>query len=612
MESLEQIYVLKDLRIEGGHLVKPFRPENEDCYIQCIADIGASSVKIIPIACNNTKIAVDSVVRESGEPVTIQLREEGYGYVTVQIETTSIDCRLAKKIVLAILKPAPNNKLLYATKNRPQFHYTAPYGYINDPNGMFYNAHTKEYHLFYQAYPYSQNSSDKHWGHITTTDLVTFKEQPTALYPDKNGAMWSGTAIIDYNNVAQLYKEETPPEARILLIYYVWKEGQVGAGIAYTTDNGRSWVKAEKSKLFNFIGAYPQHIDPKVFWDEKINKWIMFCATGEIFTSVNLWDWNFKGIDQSSECPDIYKMKVEETGEQKYVHTYGGTDYRIGDLVENKDGTITFLAETDFIKYNGDSLNRRDLEIESIIRKNGWFTGQTGSFYAAQHYYNAPNNRIISVGWLIEKGLDPTGTWAGAMSIATEQKLHKKTTGDYALYSYPVEEIKGLHGDLLFSVSGATIVPNSKNLLLEVTALYADINGEFLLDGNVTEFGFHIRTGADGGDITIKYDVCNQLLISDYSNSKHNKYNGVRTMKMKKTEDGKISLRVLLNSIIVESFGNKGEACISSIFCRDHAHQSMELFVVGGKAIVEKLEIYEMKSAWRNNDDVHLSNANAN
>lgn len=39
----------------------------------------------------------------------------------------------------------------YTEKYRPQFHYSVPTGWLNDPNGLIY--HDGVYHLFYQHYP---------------------------------------------------------------------------------------------------------------------------------------------------------------------------------------------------------------------------------------------------------------------------------------------------------------------------------------------------------------------------------------------------------------------------------------------------------------------------
>ena len=533
----------------------------------------------------------------NGEAVIIDLRVAGYGYTNAEICLTGEGYKC--EFTLAILKPAPDMQTLYGTQKRPYFHYSAPYGYINDPNGMVYSAHTGKYHLFYQAYPYAQRAcgpdGNKHWGHAVTEDLVTFQEYPTALYPDDNGSMWSGTAVVDRQNTAGLYGVDVPPEDRLLLVYYARKDIETRAGLAYTSDGGKSWVKADR--MLQFIGVHPGHIDPKVFWCKEFQKWVMFCASGELYTSEDLWIWHYNSTDKAYECPDIYPIQVEETREIKYVRTYGGTFYRVGEMVRESDGAIHFVPETEYLTYNGDSLNRdRD---NGLLIEYGWNSGKTGTFYATQHYAETPNNRVVSVSWMIERGLDPTENWAGAMSIATQQKLHKKADGSYILCSYPVQELEQLHKEQSCFLKNILVTPDSENILQNCFGTYLDIDCTLCLESGTQEVGFKLRTGDDGGDITIKYDVSKELLIADYSNSQHGIYNGIRSMVMKLPEDREISLRILLDSIIVESFGNMGEASISSVFCREEGCETMAFYTVGGNTHIRHLKINRMGSCMK-------------
>lgn len=583
--------------VNGGSFVIPFDIKSKDQYVQCVADIGKCKISIAPISDETAKVVIDGKEITLNTDFEIELREDGYGYVTNSVEIYAEDGTLLRKFTLATLKPAPNVEALYGAKNRPQFHYTAPYGYLNDPNGLVYDATKKEYHFFYQSNPYKSCSGPKHWGHAVSKDLVSFTECKTALYPDDSGAMWSGTAIIDYNNTAKLYDDTIPPEARILLVYYAYSDIGANAGLAYTPDGGKTWIKAENGRKFKFYNGWPGHIDPKVIWHEDTKKWVMFCATGDTFTSEDLWNWYLSGSDIFYECPDIYKIQTSGTDEVKFVRTYGGTTYKVGDLKVDEDGNVSFVSETDHIPYNGNSLNRNDEDMEQLLRTYGWYSGKVGSVYATQHYAYAPDDRIISVSWLIENGLDKTLTWAGTMSVAVEQKLIKKSNGEYLLLSYPVREIESLHGDVLFSAENVGFSPN-QNPIANVSSTFADIDGTFVLDENVYELGFKLRKGSDDGDICIKYDVKNQLLVLDRSHSKNEKHNCIRTMKMELPQNREISLRVLLDSVVIEAFGNNGEAYISAVFEREDDGNKMELYVLGGNAVVKKLKIYQMKSIW--------------
>ncbi len=81
---------------------------------------------------------------------------------------------------------------------RPKVHFTPAAHWINDPNGMVY--YKGVYHLFFQYYPDSTVWGPMHWGHATSPDLIHWKEQPIALYPDSLGYIFSGSAVVDKNN----------------------------------------------------------------------------------------------------------------------------------------------------------------------------------------------------------------------------------------------------------------------------------------------------------------------------------------------------------------------------------------------------------------------------
>ena len=596
---------LKDLTLERAALDTPFTTGKN--YYLATAEVGATDVTFTPYVEEGGIVKVNGGKVTSGEPVTLNLRSDsGYGYSTVKITTSDESGYFGKTVTLAVLKPAPDEQTLRTIGNRPQFHFTAPYGFINDPNGMLYNAATEEYHFFYQAYPYITDYGPKHWGHAVTKDLATFEDKPIALFPDENGDMWSGSGFIDYNNTAGLYPDESDPASRMILVYYAYKISGTNAGLAYTEDGGETWIKAQNSRLLSFDVA-PGHIDPKVLWLEKYQTWVMFTAGGNIYTSYDLWTWKFNSRDVSLECPDMFEIKVEGTEETKWVRNVGGTFYIVGDIVKDETtGAIKFQEECSGL-YNGDSHNNTNRTYP------GWIAGTKGVVYAAQHYKDAPGGRIISVSWLREnysKRLDPTDTWTGTMTVAMEQKLYQKTDGSYILYSYPAEELKSLRGKRLYTGENVVVTPYSANILADKEVTLADIDGSFTLDESVTEFGFKLRTGSDNGYIAIKYDVKTQMLTADYTHSGDDYYKETRTMPMSLPTDRTVTMRVLLDNIVVESFGNEGEAAISSVYYRDAEYQGMEFYTVGGNTTINSLSIYEMTPSWVAKETVDMTALN--
>src|ERR1700761_8319572 len=115
--------------------------------------------------------------------------------------------------LLLICSTAVAQKATYREQYRPQIHFSPPAHWMNDPNGMVYYKGT--YHLFYQHYPNGTVWGPMHWGHATSTDMIHWKNQPIALYPDSLGLIFSGSAVVDVNNTSGFGKNGQPPMVAI-------------------------------------------------------------------------------------------------------------------------------------------------------------------------------------------------------------------------------------------------------------------------------------------------------------------------------------------------------------------------------------------------------------
>lgn len=103
-------------------------------------------------------------------------------------------------LVLGFLCIWPVCLSYYTEDHREQFHYSQAKGWMNDPNGLIF--YKGVYHMFYQHNPLNNTFGPIHWGHTITRDLVHWEEQQLAIFPDKLGYIFSGSAVIDYNNTA--------------------------------------------------------------------------------------------------------------------------------------------------------------------------------------------------------------------------------------------------------------------------------------------------------------------------------------------------------------------------------------------------------------------------
>ena len=250
----------------------------------------------------------------------------------------------------------------YVEKHRPQFHFSPEANWMNDPNGMVY--YEGEYHLFYQHYPKGNTWGPMHWGHAVTKDLIHWEHLPIAMYPDKHGLIFSGSAVVDWKNTSGFGIDNKPPLVAIFTYHDLEKE-QAGLeddfqtqGIAFSNDKGRTWTKYEGNPVIANPGVRDFR-DPKVFWHDESKRWIMVVTALDhlmIYGSENLKDWVFLsdfGKEVGShdgvwECPDLFPLK-DEKGKEHWVilqnmnpgnpNGGSGLQYFIGDF-NGKEFTI--------------------------------------------------------------------------------------------------------------------------------------------------------------------------------------------------------------------------------------------------------------------------------
>jgi fructan beta-fructosidase len=330
--------------------------------------------------------------------------------------------------------------ILYKEPFRPQFHFSPEKKWMNDPNGMvFYKG---IYHLFYQYYPNDIVWGPMHWGHATSTDLIHWTPKKIALFPDKLGLIFSGSAVVDINNTSGLGTKENP--AMVAIFTYHNMDGEKAGktnfqtqGLAYSLDEGNTWLKYKGNPIIGNTDL-KDFRDPKVFWNSDTNLWNLVLVAGDrakFYTSKNLINWAYKsefgkGIGAHGgvwECPDIFKIKVENSNEEKWVllisinpgapNGGSGTQYFIGDFDGNSFKTTQ--KETKWIDYGTDN-------------------------YAGVTYNDAPDNKRIFIGWMSNWQYarnTPTKNWRSAMTIPRELTL-EKVNNNYVLQNTPVTQLK--------------------------------------------------------------------------------------------------------------------------------------------------------------------------
>jgi len=443
---------------------------------------------------------------------------------------------------------------LYKEKGRPQLHFTSQRGWINDSNGLVY--YKGQWHLFYQHNPFSRNWGNMHWGHAVSSDLLQWEELGDAIFPDELGTIFSGSAVVDWNNSAGFQKGD---EKTIVCFYTSaggynpWSKGKkYTQSIAYSTDGGRRFTPYAKNPVIGHIVRGNR--DPKVFWHEETGHWVMvlFLDKGMLgfFVSDNLKDWEETSrIDGFHECPELFELPVDgDEGNKKWVLYGAKGDYFIGEFDGRK-----FTPDGEIIPFTyGDC------------------------FYASQTWNDVPkeDGRRIQIGWA--RVVIPEMPFNQMLNLPLELTLRNTDEG-VRMYAVPVREFDNLRGKK-YSFKNEKLVAG-ENLLKGIESEFFDIVAEIEV-GDAKHIEFNVR------GVKIVYDVGKAELTANE-----------KTAPVKAI-DGKIRLRILADRGIREVFANDGRIYMPLGKFTETADKSLELFARGGVAKVVGLDVYEMKSIW--------------
>ncbi|ERM84568.1 hypothetical protein P872_24425 [Rhodonellum psychrophilum GCM71 = DSM 17998] len=463
---------------------------------------------------------------------------------------------------------------------RPQFHFSPPSQWMNDPNGMVYL--DGEYHLFYQYYPDSTIWGPMHWGHAISEDMVHWEHMPVALFPDEFGYIFSGSAVVDHNNTSGLGTSENP--AMVAIYTYHDPEGEKAKrddyqtqGIAYSTDRGRTWTKHENNPILKNPGI-KDFRDPKVSWVESndgTGQWIMALAVLDrisFYSSPNLIDWAHESDFNPSwgayggvwECPDLFPLTTAD-GEVKWVlfvsinpgGPNGGsaTQYFIGDF----DGS-NFNVESNEVKwldYGADN-------------------------YAGVTWSNIPkaDGRKLMIGWMsnwLYANVVPTENWRSAMTVPRSLELIKKGN-DFLVASKPIKELEKLRSSTE-TVKGENIALREELVELELIPKANDFSIEFSNAANEKVL------------ISKKGDV----LTFDRSQSGKMDFSGdFGKIHQAPIANEKIqSIRIFLDRSSLEIFVNGGELVLTEILFPNSPYNKVTLI-----GFENESKLHYLKSIW--------------
>lgn len=447
-------------------------------------------------------------------------------------------------------------------KFRPSYHHTPPYGWMNDPNGMFFK--DGEWHLYYQYNPYGSQWDNMHWRHSVSRDLVTWEDRGVALSPDGLGTIFSGCCVVDNDNTAGFGK------GAVIAFYTSAGESQTQS-MAYSTDNGNTFTKYAGNPVVT--SDVPDFRDPHVFRHEETGRWIMILAAGQemnIYSSADLKDWTYESSfghgygnhDGVWECPDLMRLTVSGTGERKWVllcninpgGPSGGsaTQYFVGQFDGHKFTCESAPEVTKWLDYGKDH-------------------------YAAVTFDNAPDDRRVIMGWMSNwqyANQVPTMQYRSANTIARELCLFA-SGGETYVGVVPVKEMTARRGKVLLKkVSGKKKTFAARGGTCEIVADMAQ---------NAVKPVVITLQNNKGEKVVMTYDPAARTFAMDRAASGVCAFSDAFPVTTVAPVHGAMrSLRIFVDKCSVEVFDGSGRMSMTNLVFPSEPYNSIQ--IAGGKA----------------------------
>ena len=472
--------------------------------------------------------------------------------LTVTVDTLPENSKALFNIASTV--PVTGQDSDYAEALRPQFHFSAQRGWLNDPNGLIFA--NDEYHLFFQHSPFDWGGGLKYWGHAVSKDLVHWTEVEEALAPDPLGDMWSGSAVLDAKNTSGFGKDGKPP----LVLIYTAAGQPFTQCIAWSTD-ARHFTKYAKNPVV--ANVTPENRDPRVFWYAPTGHWVMALYVEEaskhtihFLTSPNLRDWTpasvFSGQPGTNflyECPDIFPLPLDgDDKKTKWILTGADTQYVVGSFDGNK-----FTPETSILP------------------------GVTGQgFYAPQTFNDEPQHRRILIGWwrTETRGMP----FNQSMSLPLELKLITTPNGMKLTYA-PVKELESLRATT-HTIGSVTVSPTGgTDPIAGIQAELVELRAEFT-PGLADEIAFAVR------GVPVLYNPKKaELTVGDL-------HAYAPLIK------GKQRLTIYADRTGLEVFASDGLCYVPMPLNLNPDNTTLSLTVKGAPVTFDALTVHELKSAW--------------
>ena len=509
---------------QKNYLLLPVQEKAEMCNIKVVKNNTQVKALNVRLASNHIDYYVPLDLKQFGEDAKLALDIHVNGTYRNDGELSGFTCW--KKMQFSDTFDTANRE-----KYRPVYHHTPAWGWMNDPNGMFYKDGV--WHLYFQYNPYGSQWENMTWGHSTSTDLIHWTFQGAPIEADAWGTIFSGSAVVDHNNTAGFGK------GAVVAMYTSAGENQTQS-IAYSNDNGQTFTKYDGNPVLT--SNTPDYRDPHVFWNEDIKRWNMIMAEGQhmdIYSSADLKEWKLEsqfGAEYGNhggvwECPDLMKMKVRGTDQYKWMllcninpgGPFGGsaTQYFVGQFDGHKFTCESSPEVTKWMDYGKDH-------------------------YATVTFDNVPDGRRVAMAWM--------SNWQYANQVPTMQyRSANSVPRDLDLYEYQGQTYCGV------TPSPELAAARPKKATKTLTEACEMV---VTLKGNAT-----ITLANDKGEqVVMTYDEKSRTFAMDRTKSGQKEFSDDFAALTVAPVHGKMSqLRLFIDRSSIEAFDADGKMAMTNL-----------------------------------------------
>lgn len=509
---------------QKNYLLLPVQEKAEMCNIKVVKNNTQVKALNVRLASNHIDYYVPLDLKQFGEDAKLALDIHVNGTYRNDGELSGFTCW--KKMQFSDTFDTANRE-----KYRPVYHHTPAWGWMNDPNGMFYKDGV--WHLYFQYNPYGSQWENMTWGHSTSTDLIHWTFLGAPIEADAWGTVFSGSAVVDHNNTSGFGK------GAVVAMYTSAGENQTQS-IAYSNDNGQTFTKYDGNPVLT--SNTPDYRDPHVFWNEDIKRWNMIMAEGQhmdIYSSADLKEWKLEsqfGAEYGNhggvwECPDLMKMKVRGTDQYKWMllcninpgGPFGGsaTQYFVGQFDGHKFTCESAPEVTKWMDYGKDH-------------------------YATVTFDNAPDGRRVAMAWM--------SNWQYANQVPTMQyRSANSVPRDLDLYEYQGQTYCGV------TPSPELAAARPKKATKTLTEACEMV---VTLKGNAT-----ITLANDKGEqVVMTYDEKSRTFAMDRTKSGQKEFSDDFAALTVAPVHGKMSqLRLFIDRSSIEAFDADGKMAMTNL-----------------------------------------------